>query len=105
VQARPVVSAEPGVVLLQGGPAAWDVAVVGPPQAVPDAAQGLRQEEAAWQVAAAVQWPEAALAGEGPQREVPGAPARELPSAVASAIVWAAAWASHRDQALPWPAP
>jgi hypothetical protein len=105
VQARPVVSAELGVVLLQGEPAAWDVAVVGPPQAVPDAAQELRQEAEAGRVVAAVQRPEAALAGEGPQREGPGAPARGLPSVVVSAVAWAVAWASHRDQALPWPAP
>ena len=109
-------SAQPGVALQPGEPAALDapvppeqavaawVAVEVPLQAaaVPGALAG--QQQAARHVE--VLRPEAQHV-EVLQPEVPGERAAELPSAVLPLVVLplAAAWVFRRDQALPWPVP
>jgi hypothetical protein len=109
-------SAQPGVALQPGEPAALDVPV--PPEqavaawvavevplqaaAVPGALAG--QQQAAQHVE--VLRPEAQDV-EVLQPEVPGERAAELPSAELPLVVLpsAAAWVFRRDQALPWPVP
>ena len=80
------------------GPEARDAAELRVLPAAPDVVPVLQQEERAAAQRAAVAAPDAVAR----LREVaPGAPAADLPSAVA----WAAVWVFHRDQVLPWPAP